>query len=126
MNPDIVLSALRLPLQVNVPSDPFSVLGLYQNKTLEIDATALDTLMNDVHRQAGTTAYTSEEYFTSEHGKANSHVGLYELVHEPLLIAQLVRRMLKPPATARRPQSRGPDAFHCRADNNQKPCRARR
>ena len=84
MNPDIVLSDLRLPLQVDMPSDPCTVMGLYQDKTLEIDATALDTLMNDVHRQAGTTAYTSEEYFASEHGRANSHVGLYELVHEPI------------------------------------------
>jgi hypothetical protein len=84
LNPDIVLSALGLPLQVDMPSTPLSIMGLYQNKTLEMDATALDTLMNDVHRQAGTIAYTSDEYLASEQGRANSHVGLYELVHKPI------------------------------------------
>lgn len=33
--------------------------------------------MNDENRQAGTIAYTSEEYLKSEHGKRNGKVGLY-------------------------------------------------
>lgn len=42
-------------------------------------AEELDRLENEEYRQAGTICYTSEEYFNTEHGKANAHVGLYEL-----------------------------------------------
>lgn len=42
-------------------------------------AEELDRLENEEYRQAGTICYTSEEYFNTEHGKANAQVGLYEL-----------------------------------------------
>ena len=35
--------------------------------------------MNEEYKQAGTVAYSREEFEGSEHGKANAHVGLYEL-----------------------------------------------
>lgn len=38
--------------------------------------------MNETYRQAGTIAWTPEEYLKSEHGR-NSHVGLYEIQHVP-------------------------------------------
>lgn len=35
----------------------------------------------DKNRQAGTICHTTEEFRNSEHGKANAHVGLFELHH---------------------------------------------
>ncbi len=43
----------------------------------------IDTLMNDTHREAGTICNSIEEYRHTEQGKANSHVGLYEIHHYP-------------------------------------------
>lgn len=56
---------------------------IYQSKVLQIDAADLDSLMNDRHRQAGTICWSKEEYLSSPHGKANAHVGLYEIHHIP-------------------------------------------
>lgn len=70
---------------MDIPPRPSQVAAVFNGKTLDMDSLALDSLMNQVHRQAGTIAYTSEEYFASEHGAANSHVGLYEIVHHPVV-----------------------------------------
>lgn len=40
-------------------------------------------LATDVFRQAGTICYTREQYKASEHGKANAHVGLFEIRAHP-------------------------------------------
>ncbi|KAF2258617.1 CoA-transferase family III [Lojkania enalia] len=85
LNPDTVLSALGLPHQMDIQPTPSDVAAVFEGKTLEMDSVALDSLMNQVHRQAGTIVYTSAEYFASEHGAANSHVGLYEIVHHPVV-----------------------------------------
>ncbi|KAG2003689.1 CAIB/BAIF family enzyme [Coprinopsis cinerea AmutBmut pab1-1] len=53
----------------------------YQAKVAEWNAQDLDVEWNDKNRQAGTICLTKEEYFASEHGKANAHVGLYEIHH---------------------------------------------
>ncbi|TKA68496.1 hypothetical protein B0A55_08796 [Friedmanniomyces simplex] len=44
-----------------------------------IDSRELDHRMNEEYKQAGTIAWTTEEFAKSEHGKANAHVGLYDL-----------------------------------------------
>ncbi|PPQ87052.1 hypothetical protein CVT25_000024 [Psilocybe cyanescens] len=56
---------------------------IYQSKISELTAKELDTLMNDQYRQAGTICWSTEEYKASEHGKANAHVGLFEVHHVP-------------------------------------------
>ncbi|KAF5318622.1 hypothetical protein D9619_010978 [Psilocybe cf. subviscida] len=56
---------------------------IYQNKVLRYTAAELDHLMNDEYRQAGTTCWTVDEFKASDHGKANAHVGLFELHHVP-------------------------------------------
>lgn len=56
---------------------------IYERKVAEFDAASLDKTMNDLHRQAGTICQSVDEYLSSEHGKANAHVGLYELHHVP-------------------------------------------
>ncbi|TFK34340.1 CoA-transferase family III domain-containing protein [Crucibulum laeve] len=53
----------------------------YQERVSEWDALALDELINEKYRQAGTVCLTIEEYFASSHGKANAHVGLFEVHH---------------------------------------------
>ncbi|KAE8353373.1 CoA-transferase family III domain-containing protein [Aspergillus coremiiformis] len=54
-----------------------------QDRVLQFTAVELDELMNEKYRQAGTICYSIDEYRRSEHGKANAHVGLYELNHVP-------------------------------------------
>ncbi|KAF5318590.1 hypothetical protein D9619_010993 [Psilocybe cf. subviscida] len=56
---------------------------VYQEKALQYTAAEIENLMNDEYRQAGTTCWSIEEYRASEHGKANAHVGLYEVHHIP-------------------------------------------
>lgn len=71
---------------MDIPPVPSQIAAAFHSMTLEMDSVGLDSLMNQVHRQAGTIAYTSEEYFACEHGAANSHVGLYEIVHHPVVL----------------------------------------
>ncbi|KAI1736595.1 CoA-transferase family III domain-containing protein [Xylaria scruposa] len=79
MNPDPTLTALGLPLFGNEDDTYDSVVETIQAKVLQLDSAEIDELMNEQYKQAGTIAWTSEEYFASEHGQANGHVGLYEL-----------------------------------------------
>lgn len=83
LNPDITLSALKLPRE-GMPGDTFEdVKERIHAAVLQHDAEALDELMNESHRQAGTIALSSDEYFSGSHGKENGKVGLYEILrHE--------------------------------------------
>ena len=54
-----------------------------QSAVMQRDAAELDTTMNQECRQAGTIAYSSEEYLATEQGKNN--VSLYELIKDALL-----------------------------------------
>lgn len=82
LNADHTLTALGLPLE-GEPDDTFQkVVERIQNKVSQFDAAALDELMNEQYRQAGTIAWSSKEYFTSEHGQHNSKIGLYELARD--------------------------------------------
>ncbi|KAF9256351.1 CoA-transferase family III [Marasmius fiardii PR-910] len=56
---------------------------IYEHKVAQFDSVSLDKTINDQYRQAGTICQTVDEYLSSEHGKANTHVGLYELHHVP-------------------------------------------
>ncbi|TFK32685.1 CoA-transferase family III domain-containing protein [Crucibulum laeve] len=55
----------------------------YQEKLLQYDSAEVEGLLNDQYRQAGTTCWSTDEYRSSAHGKANAHVGLYELHYVP-------------------------------------------
>ncbi|ESK89134.1 CAIB/BAIF family enzyme [Moniliophthora roreri MCA 2997] len=75
-------AALGIPHVYDVkPGD--TVHSIYAEKVAQYDASTLDKLMNDEYRQAGTICQSTEEYLSSEHGKANAHVGLYEVHHIP-------------------------------------------
>ncbi|KAK0205346.1 CoA-transferase family III domain-containing protein [Desarmillaria ectypa] len=53
------------------------------DKVAEYEFEAIETLMNVKYRQTGTIAHSKEEYLANEHGKAHTHIGLYELHHIP-------------------------------------------
>ncbi|KAJ5950619.1 alpha-methylacyl-CoA racemase [Penicillium vulpinum] len=52
-------------------------------KIAQFDSEEIETLANDKYRQAGTICWSPEDYEASEQGKANAHVGLYEIFHHP-------------------------------------------
>ncbi|KAI1816961.1 CoA-transferase family III [Poronia punctata] len=79
MNPDQTLTALGLPLFTAVDESYETAVQRIQAKVSQYTAAELDELMNEGYKQAGTVAWSSEEYFGSEQGKANSHIGLYEI-----------------------------------------------
>ncbi|EPS44104.1 hypothetical protein H072_1929 [Dactylellina haptotyla CBS 200.50] len=82
MNPDPTLTALGLPLDGESDDTQEIVVKRIQDAVSKLDAKSLDELMNGKNRQAGTIAHSSEEYFDSEHGKANSNIDLFEIVKD--------------------------------------------
>ena len=79
MNPDPTLTALGLPLEGEKDDTYDSVVERIQAVVVQHDSADLDKLMNDQYKQAGTIGWTVDEFLQSEHGKANAHVGLYEI-----------------------------------------------
>ena len=82
LNPDFTLTALGLPLDGQPDDTLLEAVRKIQNNVSQFDAVRLDELMNEQYRQAGTVAWSSEEYFASDHGKENGRIGLYELVRD--------------------------------------------
>lgn len=82
MNPEPALTALKLPLEGTEGETYDSVCASIQDVVKDIDSATLDHLMNEEYKQAGTIAWSTDEFKASEHGKANAHVGLYELFRE--------------------------------------------
>ena len=83
MNPEPTLTALELPLEGEEGDTYDDVVARIQKQVLTMDSRDLDILMNCEYKQAGTIAWTSEEYFSSEHGRSNSDTGLYSLITVP-------------------------------------------
>ncbi|KIV99006.1 hypothetical protein, variant [Verruconis gallopava] len=82
MNPEPTLTALGLPVE-GQDNDTFdSVVDRIQNEVSKWNAEDIDYVMNEKHRQAGTIAWTTEEYFSSEHGQAAGKIGLYEIIKD--------------------------------------------
>ncbi|KAF2753061.1 CoA-transferase family III [Pseudovirgaria hyperparasitica] len=79
LNPEPSLEALGLPADAPDTETYEQTLANLQSAVSTFDSAALDELMNEKYRQAGTICYSSEEFFASAHGKANAHVALYEL-----------------------------------------------
>ncbi|RFU33065.1 hypothetical protein B7463_g3302, partial [Scytalidium lignicola] len=82
LNPDPTITALGLPFDRET-KDYDDSCAPYIEKAGQLNSGEIDSLMNDKYRQAGTICWTKEEYAASEHGKANAHVGLYQLHHVP-------------------------------------------
>lgn len=85
MNPDPSLESIGLPHELNFKSvedswEPF------QEKLGQIEAQEMQRLASDVYKQAGTICWTKEEFLDSDHGKANAHVGLFEIHSHPNIL----------------------------------------
>ncbi|KAE8154872.1 CoA-transferase family III domain-containing protein [Aspergillus avenaceus] len=77
-------SSIALGLDPDQESNPGAeAKKVIQDRVQQFPSEELDDLMNEKHRQAGTICYSIDEFKASEHGKANAHVGLYELQHVP-------------------------------------------
>ncbi|XP_014555477.1 hypothetical protein COCVIDRAFT_102266 [Bipolaris victoriae FI3] len=78
MNPDHTQDYLGLPHDMDVATleAPWAP---YVEKIAQIDSHEMQRLASDVSKQAGTICWTTEEFKNSEHGKANAHVGLFEI-----------------------------------------------
>ncbi|KAI0846762.1 CoA-transferase family III [Daldinia vernicosa] len=83
MNPNPTLTALGLPLDGKENDTYDSAVERIQGVISQLDSAALDELINEQYRQAGTIAWTSDEYFASEHGHASGKIGLYETTKDP-------------------------------------------
>lgn len=79
MNPEPTLTALGMDLEGEPGEDREAVIKRFQEVVVKWDSKDLDVQMNEKYRQAGTICWSKEEFQASEHGKANAHVGLYEL-----------------------------------------------
>lgn len=90
MNPDPSLTALGLPLFGKENDTYETVVERIQTEVSQLDAAELDEFMNEKYKQAGTIAWTSEEYFVSEHGQQSGRIGLYELSKNRLTAGKLV------------------------------------
>jgi len=77
MNPDHCLNALGLPLEGEDTDTYECIVEKIQAAVSQHNAADLDELMNEQYRQAGTIAYTADEYFATKQGK--NDVGLYEI-----------------------------------------------
>jgi crotonobetainyl-CoA:carnitine CoA-transferase CaiB-like acyl-CoA transferase len=78
MNSDPTQKSVGLPPYMDVASAEDSWKP-YIEKVGQIDSQEMQKLASDVYKQAGTICWTKEEFKESEHGKANAHVGLYEI-----------------------------------------------
>jgi hypothetical protein len=73
-------------LGLTPPSSPVTydeALPIFVNAMSKITSEEMQILVTEKFRQAGTICYSTEEYKASEHGKANSHAGLYEIYSKP-------------------------------------------
>lgn len=82
MNPDPSLDSIGLPHELDATSKEMSW-EPFKEKLAQIDSKEMQRLASDVYKQAGTICWTKEEFAASEHGKANAHVGLWELHSHP-------------------------------------------
>ena len=78
MNPEPTQESVGLPHDMDLAEseDPWKP---YEEKLASIESDEMQRLASDVYKQAGTICWTTEEFKNSEHGKANAHVGLYEI-----------------------------------------------
>jgi crotonobetainyl-CoA:carnitine CoA-transferase CaiB-like acyl-CoA transferase len=82
MNPDPSLDSIGLPHDLDSKTVEESWKP-FEEKLAQIDSQEMQRLASDVYKQAGTICWTSEEFLASEHGKANAHVGLFEVHSHP-------------------------------------------
>lgn len=79
LNPTPTLLNVGLPAEADKDTNIYNDAVKPFNEAFgNIDSEALQQITDET-RQAGTICYTTEEFLDSEHGKANAHVGLWEI-----------------------------------------------
>ncbi|KIX06703.1 uncharacterized protein Z518_04679 [Rhinocladiella mackenziei CBS 650.93] len=82
MNPDPVLKSIGLPLDAPAKTHEEAI-SPFIDAISNTDSKDLQHLETDVYQQAGTICWSTDEYRKSEHGKANEHIGLFEIHSHP-------------------------------------------
>lgn len=78
MNPNPTLDSIGLPHDRDAATADDAV-EPFIKRLAEIDSSDMQNRASNIYKQAGTICWTVEEYQASEHGKANEHVGLFEI-----------------------------------------------
>ncbi|QDS75630.1 hypothetical protein FKW77_006798 [Venturia effusa] len=82
MNPDPSLESIGLPKDLDAKTIEDSWKP-FEEKMSQITSSEMQTLASEKYKQAGTICWTTDEFKNSEHGKANAHVGLFEIREHP-------------------------------------------
>ena len=82
LNNEPMQKMLGLPLS-DTTSDRLVCNKIYANAVAKFSSEEIQKQVSDVYGQTGTICWSIEEYKSSEHGKANAHVGLWETHHIP-------------------------------------------
>lgn len=82
LNPDPTQDSLELPHDFEA-SNYDEAIKPYMEAMSRIKGQEMDNKYNNTYKQAGTLCYTADEFRASEHGKANSNVGLWEIHDKP-------------------------------------------
>jgi hypothetical protein len=78
LNNEPIQKMLGIPLSMDI-SDQLACNKVYADAVAQFTSEEIQTLVSNVYNQAGTICWSVEEYKKSEHGKANAHVGLWEV-----------------------------------------------
>lgn len=83
INPNPSLDSLGLPHDREDIQSMEDAWKIFIHEVSKYTSEEIESIVNDKFRQAGTIAWTPDEYRASEHGKANEHVGLYQIHRHP-------------------------------------------
>ena len=82
MNPDPSILSVGLPLEMEVATYDEAVQN-YKDAMANINSDDMQNRASNVYKQAGQIAYTCDEFWATEHGKANEHIDLFEIHDHP-------------------------------------------
>lgn len=82
LQPDITLDMLGLPRNIEVSSNEEAVAPFIERLS-RYDSEKLQHQVSDVYKQAGIICHSADSFRETEHGKANSHVSLFEIHDYP-------------------------------------------
>ncbi|KIX08076.1 uncharacterized protein Z518_02731 [Rhinocladiella mackenziei CBS 650.93] len=83
MNPNPTLESIGFPMDRPELKTWDEALTPFIERLATIESAEMQRLASDVYRQAGVIAETVDSFRASEHGKANAHVGLFEIYPVP-------------------------------------------
>ena len=82
MNPDPTLEAIGLPPEMEA-SSPDEAIKHYKDAVAQISSEELQHRVSDIYKVPGQINLTTEEFWASEHGKANANIDLFEVHDRP-------------------------------------------